>query len=93
MSSKDVDALTPPSNSMTNTEAADVIEKSYNQATKARKTKAQYHTKTGIDAPDEREGVYIQHPDASKQDPRDYLLIARVVKRNTRPLTIAEVQH
>ena len=42
------------------------------------------------DAPENPLGIYIQH-DAPKHMPRDYLLIARVVKRNCRPLTVAEV--
>ena len=35
----------------------------------------------------------IFHPDQGKTDPKEYLLIARVVKRNCRPLTVAEVKH
>ena len=37
--------------------------------------------------------MVVQHPDMLKQEPRDYLLIGRVVKRNCRPLTIAEAKH
>ena len=45
------------------------------------------------DEPEDREGMLVQHPDMLKQEPRDYLLIGRVVKRNCRPLTIAEAKH
>ena len=45
------------------------------------------------DEPEDREGLYVQHPDMLKQEPRDFLLIGRVVKRNCRPLTIAEAKH
>ena len=45
------------------------------------------------DEPEQRLGMLIQHPDMLKQEPRDYLLIGRVVKRNCRPLTIAEAKH
>jgi len=40
-----------------------------------------------------KQGKFILHKDTGKPDPRDFLLIARVVKRNCRPLTVAEVQH
>ena len=45
------------------------------------------------DEPEDRVGMVVQHPDMLKQEPRDYLLIGRVVKRNCRPLTIAEAKH
>ena len=38
-------------------------------------------------------GVVIDTADPVMHAPRDYLLIARVVKRNCRPLTVAEVKH
>ena len=41
-------------------------------------------------APDNREGIFIKHPDCDKMPAKDYLLIARVVKRPVRPLTVAE---
>ena len=40
--------------------------------------------------PDHKEGVFIRHADSDKMAPKDYLLIARVVKRRVRPLTVAE---
>ena len=45
------------------------------------------------DAPENPNGIYIRIPETNLQEPRDFLLIARVVKRNCRPLTVAEVQH
>ena len=42
-------------------------------------------------APENNDGVYIKHADVGKKAPKDYLMIARVVKRNTTPLTIAEI--
>ena len=69
---------------------ADVIEKSYKKSKHDRKAPFKEVIK---DAPENQVGIKIQHPDMPKQDPREYLLIARVVKRNCRPLTVAEVQH
>lgn len=43
--------------------------------------------------PDDYEGVKINQPDYIRQEPRDFLLIGRIQKRNTRPLTVAELAH
>ena len=72
-----------------NSETSNVLEKSSSKHKKRREP----YKEVKRDAPENPHGIYIQHADASKQEPRDFLLIARVVKRNTRPLTIAEVQH
>jgi hypothetical protein len=45
------------------------------------------------DAPEEYQGIFIKHPDMIKQDPRDYLLIGRVLLKKQRPLTEAEIKH
>ena len=58
---------------------------------KTKKERDKPFTEVSGDAPVNPEGRMIIHPDASKQEPRDFLLIARVVKRNCRPLTVAEV--
>ena len=68
------------------------IQQSYANTRKKAKKK-EYVEKPAPDEPEDREGMVIQHPDMLKQEPRDYLLIGRVVKRNCRPLTIAEAKH
>ena len=69
---------------------ADVIEKSYKQTRLDRKKPFKEVKK---DEPENQAGILIQHPDSTKQDPREFLLRARVVKRNCRPLSVAEVKH
>ena len=70
------------------------IARSYQrEATRKRKSKGPAYKVDQQDEPEDREGMVVQHPDMLKQEPRDYLLIGRVVKRNCRPLTIAEAKH
>lgn len=45
------------------------------------------------DAPEDFKGIQINTPDCFIQAPRDFLLIGRVQKRNTRPLTVGEIMH
>ena len=58
---------------------------------KTRKTnkKKDFIVQTRLE-PAESKGIFIKHPDCDKMAPKDYLLIARVVKRRVRPLTVAE---
>lgn len=79
-----------PKTTSSNIYLAKAIESSYTK-TKAKKKGVFKEMKK--DEPENQTGRYIHHPDASKQEPRDFLLIARVVKRNCRPLTVAEVKH
>lgn len=69
------------------------IQQSYQRETRKRAKKKDYQVLEAQDEPEDREGMVVQHPDMLKQEPRDYLLIGRVVKRNCRPLTIAEAKH
>lgn len=57
-----------------------------------KKKKSSFLTKE-LDAPEENQGVFIKNPDMIKQDPRDYLLIGRVLLKKQRPLTEAEIKH
>ena len=57
--------------------------------TRTKKKKQDYKVEAKT-APENREGVFIKHPDCDKMPAKDYLLIARVVKRRVRPLTVAE---
>ena len=45
------------------------------------------------DAPENYEGTLIVDPDHIRQEPKDFLLIGKVQKRNTRPLTVNELAH
>ena len=45
------------------------------------------------DMPDDFKGVEVKQPDYNMQNPSDFLLIGRIQKRNTRPLTVSEVEH
>ena len=64
-----------------------------NSYQRTRKQKKKEYVLEDVDDDAKREGMLIQHPDMLKQEARDYLLIGRVVKRNCRPLTIAEAKH
>ena len=59
-----------------------------NTRTRSKVKKKDFITKPG-NAPEHREGVFVKHPDCDKMPASDYLLIARVVKRWVRPLTVA----
>lgn len=60
---------------------------------KQKKKKPKSFVEIHQDQPDGYEGYLINQPDYNKQEPKDFLLIGKVQKRNTRPLTVGELMN